>query len=53
MRTNSKFGIEVPKTIKRALELDKETGTTFWADAIDVIPYCTLLVRIFYNCELN
>jgi len=29
-----KFGIEVPRTIKRALEIDKETGTTLWADAI-------------------
>ncbi len=29
-----KFGIELPRTIKRALEIDRETGTTFWADAI-------------------
>ncbi len=29
-----KFGIELPRTIKRALEIDKETNTTFWADAI-------------------
>jgi Reverse transcriptase (RNA-dependent DNA polymerase) len=29
-----KFGIEVPKTIKRALEIDKETGTDFWFQAI-------------------
>ena len=27
MRT---FGIELPKTVKRALEIDKETGTNFW-----------------------
>jgi Reverse transcriptase (RNA-dependent DNA polymerase) len=33
-RKNQKFGIELPKTVKRALEIDKETGTTFWADAI-------------------
>ena len=33
-RTHSKFGIEIPKTIARALEIDKETGTTFWEDAI-------------------
>ncbi len=33
-RTTSKFGIELPKTVKRALEIDKETGTTFWRDAI-------------------
>ncbi len=34
-RTHSKFGIEVPKTVKRALEIDKETNTTFWRDAIE------------------
>jgi hypothetical protein len=28
------FGIEVPKTIKEALVLDKKNGNTFWADAI-------------------
>ena len=30
-----KYGIELPKTVKRALEIDAETGTTFWKDAID------------------
>jgi len=30
-----KFGIEVPKTVKCALEIDKENGNTFWQDAID------------------
>lgn len=33
-RTNQKFGIELPHTVKRALEIDRETGTTFWIDAI-------------------
>jgi Reverse transcriptase (RNA-dependent DNA polymerase) len=33
-RKHQKFGIELPKTVKRALEIDKETNTTFWADAI-------------------
>jgi hypothetical protein len=33
-QTDQKFGIEIPKTVKRALEIDAETGTTFWADAI-------------------
>lgn len=33
-RRDQKFGIELPKTVKRALEIDRETGTTFWADAI-------------------
>ena len=34
LRTTQKFGIELPKTVERAYEIDKETGTTFWADAI-------------------
>jgi hypothetical protein len=29
-----KFGIQVPKSVKEALQIDKETGTTFWRDAI-------------------
>jgi hypothetical protein len=29
-----KFGIEIPRTIERALEIDQETNMTFWADAI-------------------
>ncbi len=29
-----KFGIELPKTIKEALEHDKKNGNTFWADTI-------------------
>ena len=33
-RTTQKFGIEVPKTVARALEIDKENGNTFWQDAI-------------------
>ncbi len=31
----TKYGIELPKTVKEALEIDKRTGTTFWKDAID------------------
>ena len=34
MRTNQKFGIELPHNVKRALEIDAETGTTYWRDAI-------------------
>ena len=30
-----KFGIRLPHTIEEALEIDKETGTTFWRDALD------------------
>jgi hypothetical protein len=33
-RRLQKYGIELPKDVKRALEIDQETGTTFWRDAI-------------------
>ena len=33
-KTTHKFGIHLPKTIKEALEIDKQTGTRFWRDAI-------------------
>jgi Reverse transcriptase (RNA-dependent DNA polymerase) len=29
-----KFGIELPKSVKAALEIDKRTGTTYWRDAL-------------------
>jgi hypothetical protein len=29
-----KFGIELPKTVKEALEIDRQTGTTYWRDAL-------------------
>jgi hypothetical protein len=34
LRRNQKFGIEVPHSVKRALEIDDETGTNIWRDAI-------------------
>ena len=34
LRTH-KFGIEIPKSIKRALQIDKETKTDFWRKAIE------------------
>jgi hypothetical protein len=34
LKQTHKFGIEPPKTIREALELDKKNGNTFWADAI-------------------
>ena len=34
LKRTHKFGIEVPKTVKEALELDKKNGNTLWADAI-------------------
>jgi hypothetical protein len=30
-----KYGIELPKTVQQALEIDSRTGTTFWRDAIE------------------
>jgi len=30
-----KYGIELPKTVEQALEIDSRTGTTYWRDAID------------------
>ena len=36
MRKFQKYGIEVPKTVERALEIDKETGTDFWAKALQL-----------------
>ena len=30
-----KFGIEIPKTVERALEIDAENNNTLWRDAID------------------
>lgn len=30
-----KFGIELPRTVAEALEIDRRTGTTFWRDAIE------------------
>jgi hypothetical protein len=29
-----KFGIEIPRTVKKTLELDHQNGNTLWADAI-------------------
>jgi Reverse transcriptase (RNA-dependent DNA polymerase) len=34
LRRDQKFGLELPKTVTRALEIDAETGTTFWKDAL-------------------
>jgi hypothetical protein len=34
LKRTHKFGIELSKTVKEALELDKKNGNTFWADAI-------------------
>jgi hypothetical protein len=34
LKRTHKFGIEVPKTVKEAYDLDRKKGNTFWADAI-------------------
>ncbi len=34
LKWTHKVGIEVPKTIKEALDLDRKNGNTLWADAI-------------------
>jgi hypothetical protein len=34
LQRDQKFGILIPKTVKEALKIDEETGTTYWADAI-------------------
>ena len=49
-RKQEKFGIELPKTVQRALEIDRETNTTFWRDAIrkevgTVLPALEVLKR--------
>jgi hypothetical protein len=33
-RTTHKYGVRVPKTVKEALQIDKENNNTLWADAI-------------------
>ena len=30
-----KYGIEIPTSIRDAIEIDKKTGNTFWRDAIE------------------
>jgi hypothetical protein len=34
-KRDHKFGLEVPRTIQRALQIDQETNTNFWALAIE------------------
>ncbi len=34
LKRTHKFGIEIPKTVKEALALDRKNGNTLWADAI-------------------
>jgi len=34
-KKNNKFEIEIPKTVERALEIDRESGTDLWQKAIE------------------
>ncbi len=34
LKRTHKYGIEIPKTVKKALALDRKNGNTLWADAI-------------------
>ena len=34
LKRNEKFGIDLPKNVKEALQLEKENGNTLWDDAI-------------------
>ena len=34
LKMTHKFGIEIPKTVKEALALDRKNGNTLWTDAI-------------------
>jgi hypothetical protein len=34
VKKNQKFGIIIPRTVEEALQLDRDTNTTYWADAI-------------------
>jgi Reverse transcriptase (RNA-dependent DNA polymerase) len=34
-RTNQKYGIELPHSVARTLQIDKETITTFWKDTLE------------------
>jgi hypothetical protein len=34
LKRTHKFGIEVPKTVKEVLALDRKNGNTLWVDAI-------------------
>jgi hypothetical protein len=33
--TSHKYGLELPKSVAQALEIDKRTGTDFWSKAIE------------------
>ena len=34
IRKSHKYGVEIPKSVQHALQIDERTGTTFWSEAI-------------------
>jgi hypothetical protein len=34
-KRTQKYGVELPKSVKQALAIDRSTGTSFWTDAIE------------------
>jgi hypothetical protein len=40
LKRTHKFGIDVPKTVKKALALDRKNGNTLWVDAIAMKEVC-------------
>jgi hypothetical protein len=34
-KVNQKFGVAIPKTVEEALQIDADTSTTYWTDAIE------------------
>jgi Reverse transcriptase (RNA-dependent DNA polymerase) len=51
VRREQKFGIAIPKSVVEAIQLDNESGTTFWQDAIkkelgtNILPAIKILVE--------
>ena len=34
-RTSHKYGVQLPKTVEQALQIDKDTNTSYWRDALN------------------
>ena len=52
LKRHHKFGIELPKTVEEALEIDRHTNTTFWGNAIkkECRTYVLLLISWRMAC---
>jgi hypothetical protein len=53
LRREQKFGIIIPKSVKEALKIDEDIGTTFWSDAIRKEMGCSIMpaIRILEDDE--